>query len=137
MPMPTPQQAAANWSRGMSSSTEKWKQGVQAVQDSPTEKAANRADAYAAGVQRAVADGSYQRGLRAVSLQQWKNQTLTLGATRIAGGAAAAVPKMEAFMTNWLPFIGQVVASLPPRGDLQTNINRAVTVMNKAAEYSK
>lgn len=135
MPMPTPAQAAKNWQAGMANSGEKLKAGIQAVQESPMEKAAAAADRYAAGVQRSVSDGTYQAGLRAVSLQQWKDAAINKGVNRVASGAAAAVPKMQAFLERFLPHLANVVSGLPPRGDMETNIARATQVMRGNAQF--
>jgi len=136
MPMPTAQQAAANWARGMSNATEKIRAGVQAVTESPTEKAAARADAYAQGVQRAVSEGKFQAGLRAVSTEAWKAATLNKGVTRIAGGATEAQPKFAQFMSNFLPHVQQGVQNLPPRGTTEQNIQRAVEMMRWNSKFS-
>lgn len=137
MAMPTPQQAAANWARGMANSTEKIRSGIQAVTDSPMAKAAARADAYAQGVQRAVADRTYQNALEAVTLEDWKKASLEKGVNRVAGGAEAAKPKMAAFLTEFLPHVAQGVASLPPRGNTEQNIERAVQMMRHNSKFRR
>lgn len=131
----TPQQAAANWQKGMSNSTDKLKAGVNSVTVNPMEQAANAQDRYIAGIQKAVSSGKWQAGLRRKSLQDWKDAMNNKGAARVASGATAAVPKVQAFMGQFLPYINSVVSSLPPRGDLETNIQRANAVMRGAANF--
>lgn len=129
--MPTAQTVANSWAQGMSTAGEKIKAGVNAVTESPTAKAAARADAYMAGVQRAIASGKWQAALQAVTLQDWKTSMIDKGVTRIAAGAAAAKPKFQQFMTEFLPYLQQGVQQLQsmPRGDIEQNIQRAVTMM--------
>lgn len=135
MPMPTAAQAASNWAQGMAGSTAKLQAGIQAVSESPMEKAANAKDRYVAGVNRAAADGSYESGLRAVSLQQWKEAALNKGVARVAAGAQQAKGKMQSFMEKFLPVLASNVAALPPRGDLQQNIQRAVQLMQANSQF--
>jgi hypothetical protein len=129
--MPNAQTVANSWAQGMSTAGEKIKAGVNAVTESPTAKAAARADAYMAGVQRAIASGKWQSALQAVTLQDWKTAMNDKGVTRIAAGAAAAKPKFQQFMTEFLPYLQQGVQQLSsmPRGDIETNIQRAVSMM--------
>lgn len=131
----SPQQAAQNWSNGMQGAGAKIKAGIQAVTTSPTQLAAAASDRYQQGVLAAVASGKFAANLQAVSLQSWQQSAINKGIPRIAAGASAAVGKMQNFLTQFLPFINGVVAQLPPRGDLQTNINRAVSVMQGAANF--
>ena len=53
----TPAQIAQKWARDLAASTETIRQGVEAVSESPTSKAAARSAAYLRGVQQSVADG--------------------------------------------------------------------------------
>jgi len=137
MAMQNAADVAKKWSRNLAASTESIRQGVQSVTQNPAEKAAQRQDAYLAGVQRAVAEGKYQRGLRRVTLQSWQEAMLSKGLTRIASGASAATPKVQAFLEKWLPYQQQLQSKLAtmPRGDLQSNIQRAVTAMEFNAQF--
>ena len=137
MAMASPQNAATNWARGMANSTEKIKQGVMGGTESPTAKAAARADAYLAGVQRAVSERRYQAALEAVSTEQWKQAMLNKGVNRIAGGAEAAKGDFANFMGEFLPFVAQVVQGLPPRGTTEQNIERAVQTMRGISRFRR
>lgn len=133
------QLAADKWARNLSAAGEAIKAGVQAVTVAPTEKAAQRADAYAAGVARSVADGKYQAGLRKVTLADWQNKVLRVGLPRLAAGAAENKSKVQSFLTEFLPYVeaGQRMLESMPRGDLQTNIQRAVAMMNHNAQFRR
>jgi hypothetical protein len=137
MAMVSPATAAANWSRSLAASTEKIKAGVNSVNESPTAKAARRADAYLAGIQRAVADGRWQDSLNAVSLESWKQDMLNKGLPRIASGATAAQAKMQNFLTQFLPHVQQGKAMLEsmPRGGLEENIQRMTAMVRHNAQF--
>ena len=97
----TPQQMTDQWGNQMRNSVSRIQSGIDGVTESPTEKAAQNADAYASGVQAAVASGRYQAGCRAVSLSDWKNVTKTKVASNLSAGVTAALPKRLKFDT-WL-----------------------------------
>lgn len=127
--------AAANWVTGMSSSTEKIRKNVQAVTDSPMEKAANAVQRQVDGVIRAANSGKTARKLRSVSLDDWKNAFLTKGLNRIQSGASTAKNKFAAFMQSFLPYLQQGVSQLPPRGDLEANIARMTSMVRHNANF--
>jgi len=137
MPMPNAQQAAANWSRGMSNSTEKIRAGINAVTESPTAKAAQATDRYLQGVQQSVASGKLAASLNRVTLQDWKTAAIEKGVNRIAAGAAAAQSKFASFMNEFLPYLQAGVAQLPPRGTVDQNIERAVQMMRYNSKFRK
>lgn len=137
MAMKNAGEAARKWARNLSSSQDSIKQGVMNVTVNPAERAAARQDAYVQGVQRAVNDGKWQRGLRRVTLQSWQDAMITKGLPRISSGASAATAKVQSFLEKWLPHqeaLKQKLSSMP-RGDLQTNIARAVMAMEHNAAF--
>lgn len=134
-----PSQVAQKWSNRLSQSGEAIRQGVQAVNESPTQKAAARADAYVAGIQRAVADGKYQRGLERVSLEDWRRAMLEKGVQRISTGASQAQPKMESFLQEFLPHVesGQRMLESMPRGSLEQNVQRMIAMVQHNAKFRR
>ena len=133
------QEIARKWQRNLSGSVESIRSGVQDVTVSPTEKAASRADQYLIGVQSAVDSGRYQRGLRSVTLEQWKQAMLDKGVPRIASGAAAGAPKFQEFMQEFLPYVesGQRMLDNMPRGSLQENIARSTAMIEHLANFRR
>ncbi len=134
-----PTTISAAWARNLGAATQKITAGVQSVTVAPTQIAAQRADAYLQGVQASVQSGKYQAGLQRVTLADWQQSMVQKGIPRIASGATAAQPKMEAFLTSFLPYVeaGQRQLQSMPRGTLQDNINRAVFMMQYNAAYKK
>jgi len=133
--MLSPQQAAQKWARNLAASGESIREGVNDVTQSPTAKAADRAEAYVAGVQRNV--DKWQRGLKRISLEDWKEAMLTKALPRIASGASSGEPKMLSFLDKFLPYVAAGKKDLEriPRGDLQTNIARAVQMMEHNSKF--
>lgn len=131
------QQVADKWANSMQRAPDAYRTGVQAVTDSPTARAAAAADRMLQGVQRSIDDGTFQRGCQRVSLQQWQGDCINKGASRLATGALAAKPKVQAAMADLLPYIQSGVQQLPPRGSVQDNINRAVAMMTHMANYRR
>jgi hypothetical protein len=134
-----PKQIASKWARNLQGAQGAIQEGVRSVTESPTEKAARRADAYVQGVQRAAADGKWQEALRSVSLEQWREAMLVKGVGRVGTGAQAAIPKVEAFLSEFLPHVeaGQRKLASMPRGDLSANIARAVAMIEHNAQFRR
>jgi hypothetical protein len=135
--MKNPSDVANKWANGLAGAGSSIEKGVRAVTQNPAEKAAQRQDAWLAGVNRAASNGKYQRGLRRVTLQAWQDAMIQKGLPRIASGASQAKGKFEQFMSKWLPHqeaLKQKLSSMP-RGDLQQNIARMVAAVQHNASF--
>lgn len=129
---------ASRWSSGLGAATQRIQNGVEAVTTSPGQLAARQAQVWVQNTQAAQA--KFQRNSAAVTLQSWQNATVTKGIPRIAQGATAAEPKVQAFMSTFLPFVQAQVNQLPARGNLQQNIQRSaamIMAMTKFPGYQK
>ena len=125
-----PVAVAKKWAQNLGSAGTAITAGVNAVQTSPMSKAAANVNGYLSGVQNAVNSGKWVRGLNRRTLQDWQSAMLTKGVPRIGTGAQAAIPKMQAFMTQFLPYEASAVAALPPRGDINANKARALAMID-------
>lgn len=123
--MPTAAEAAQRWAQNFGGSGQRWAQGVQAVTVAPGALAARAKDRYASGTAAAV-DRFAANSLK-VTLADWQQITVAKGQNRLSSGAQAALPKTEAAFAKVFGWIDQTVRSLPPRGDIEANINRAAT----------
>lgn len=133
MPMPTAAQAAAKWTQNLGAAGQRITDGVNAVTVAPGQVAARNKTAYVNGVQ-AKADKWASR-TAAVPLNDWQQSVIQKGVPRIASGAQAAQPKMEAFMAKFLPYTASGVASLPARGGLEANIARSAAMIRHSANF--
>lgn len=137
--MLTASQITDKWAANLGGSTQTIRQGVEAVQVNPAEKAIARKEAYRQGVIRAVDDGSYESGLRRVTLSGWKTAMINKGLSRIATGASEAKPKFQSFMQEFIPHLQAGLTQLEsmPRGDINQNIARAVYMIQHNAEFRR
>lgn len=130
----TPQAAAAKWAQNLSAAGPQITAGVAAVSVAPGQAAARQKAVYLAQV--AANGDKWAKNVGAVSLQDWQAATTSKGIPRIAAGATAAQPKMEAFMNKLLPAIAQVKSTLPARGNLEQNITRMTAFTRGMAAMS-
>jgi hypothetical protein len=132
MAMPTPADAAARWAQQLGGAAQRYTDGVNAVKVAPGTLAARAADTWANNT--IAAKARFTANSQKVTLSDWQAAASGKGAARLASGAQAAQPKMEAALVRVFAQINQVVGSLPPRGDIEANIARAAAFargMNK------
>lgn len=117
--------AAEAWGTNFGASGTKYAAGINAVTVAPGQLAAAQKAAYLANVQASA--NVWAAKVAAVDLNTWKNAATTTGAQRLSTGATKGAPKMQAFMTNFLPVLSGVVGSLPARGTFDQNLARFTT----------
>lgn len=130
-----PATIATRWAQNLGAATQKITDGVNGVTVAPGQAAARQADVWLANTQAAQA--KWKQRVAAVPLSDWQNMMTTKGIPRIASGATAAVPKFQSFMTQFLPYVQAGRNSLPARGNLESNINRAVAMMRHNAAFKR
>lgn len=130
---------AAKWRQRTAAATQAMEDGVNAVTEAPTHKAAAAVDRMVAGVQRAAAEGKIQAGLLRVDLASWKKSMREKGIPRIATGVAAAEGDFGAFMAEFMPHIEQGKQKLKsmPRGTIEQNIARMVETVRHNASFRR
>ena len=135
----TPQQAAEKWQRRLSGASQDYINGVQSVTEAPGRRAAAAANKAAQNYQAKIADGSWARRVGNVSLGEWQQQAATKGAQRLASGAAAATPKMEGFMSEFLPYVDSARAEIDrmPNNSLEDAKARMLAWTDRMARFSR
>lgn len=120
----TPASAAAKWATNLSAAATNGtiQQGIAGVTVAPGQAAARQKTVWVQNV--TASQDKWATNVANVSLQSWQSDTVSKGLPRIASGATAAQPKMQAFMTQALPYIQNAVASLPARGNFTQNLAR-------------
>jgi hypothetical protein len=110
--------------------------GINRTTVAPGAKAATQAQVMVNNMAARVADGTWQRRVAGVTLEQWKAAAINKGVGRIAAGVDQAKEKTIAMFGKVLSAVDQAVAVVEqtPRGDLNTNIQRAVTFMNEMSK---
>jgi len=127
---------AEKWSRNMKGSTTDIRRGVENVTEAPGAKAARKSDKMLAGVQRAIADGTWQRAVAAVSLEDWKRATLDKGLGRIAAGVDNAQQSQVQMAEKLLAAVDSVKATVDqmPDDTLEDRIAKSAAFQRGMAE---
>jgi hypothetical protein len=81
-------------------------------------------------VTQAISSGRWAQGIARVGTGGWKAQTQNKQAN-YGVGLNAGAPKFDTAIAKVMAAEAQIVSSLPPRGDVNQNINRAVSVMQQ------
>jgi hypothetical protein len=133
MPMPSASDAAQRWAQNFGAAGQRWAAGVNAVTVAPGQLAARAKNLWAQNTAAAV--DRFAANSAKVTLQDWQATTIAKGQPRLASGAQAAQPKVEATFAKLFPFIQSTVNALPPRGDIEQNINRAAQFARQMHTY--
>lgn len=131
------QQITQRWVQNGTASSQKYKDSIMSLVDDPLQKAADAGALYLQKIQEAEAMGKRAAGLRAFGFDNWKKVTASKGSVRLGQGMSESQDRYMRQMTQLLPFIDNLVDTLPPRGDLNANIARADKFMRGMAGYSQ
>lgn len=133
----TAEQVMQKWAAAGAASATAVKAGVNAVQESPTAKAARQVDVWAANV--AKAKDKFVSSLNRVSLQDWKNAMLGKGIANMEAGYADRFnqTKFLSFMRVFLPYVreGAMRVRSMPKGTRQQSIDRMVEMMDHNRKF--
>lgn len=131
----SPSAAAQKWSTNLGAAAPGIEAQVRAVTEAPGLAAARQKSVW---LQRVTASADkWARRVSAVSLQDWQDSMITKGIPRIAQGATAAIPKMEQFMSEFLPYVDQGVAKIKamPKGGVEAGIARSNAMIRHNAAF--
>jgi hypothetical protein len=128
MPKLSPAALAAKWQSKTAASSEAYKAGINNVTVNPAQQAAAAKDLWISRLNEAAQAGRFEAGLAKVTLQSWKAASVDKGAANIAAGARAGAIKVEMAEREIGPQRDAIVASLPARGTLDQNIERAAAM---------
>ena len=125
--------------RRLKASIEDMRTGIERTTESPTAKAAAKADKMLAGVQKAVSSGKWSARLRKVSLQDWKDAATNKGLSRVASGIDGAAAKVEDFASQLLPYQDSLSTKINAMPDmtLEDSIARATEWMRGMAKFQR
>lgn len=133
----TPEAATGKWVNRLSGATAEITAGVDRVQTSPGQLAAQKADKWLAEVQAAAA--KWRRNTGAVSLEDWRKLMKDVGIPRIAQGAQAKQSKVLAFQRDFFPHLERGITRVEAMPDttFEDRIQRAVAMMRHNREYKR
>lgn len=135
----TPQEFADKQATRLKGSVEEIRKGVDRVKDAPTAKAATKKDKYLSGVSQAVSTGRWQRGLMAVTLQDWQDAVKEKGLNRIAQGIDGARAKVVAFAEKLNAYQDNLKKEVDKMPDTtpEDRINKMTAWVRGMAKFSK
>jgi len=135
----TAEQFAEKHARRLKGSTEDIRQGVQRVTVAPTLQAVAKKDKMIQNLTEAVQSGKWERGLKRVSLDEWKEKTLTKGIGRIAAGIDSAHDKMVDFGGQLLDYESGLQKEVETMPDLtlEDSISRMTTWVRGMAKFTR
>ena len=108
------QASSEKWARRAGQSSQDYANGVKAPRTSWAEATAGAKEAQAAGAQQAIANNSFEKGVREAGDAKWSRKANTVGAQRFGPGVAAAKGDYEQGFAPYAQVISGV--QLPPRG---------------------
>lgn len=132
----TAQEMADKWQRRTKAAGQDMAAGIAKVSEAPGVKAARQQNVMLANLQARVADGTWARRVGAVSLTDWQKAATTKGVPRVAAGVDNSLANTQKVFGDVLAAVDNAVAVVErtPRGDLNTNIQRAVTFMQEMSK---
>jgi len=124
-------QISDKWGRRMKSSITDIQNGIDSVTESPTEKAAGKADKMLNNITQAITSGKWGNSLRAVSLQDWKTKTKEKVATRLASGVDAGMAKRQKFDNYLVSTLNSVLPTINAMPDMtiEDSVNKVRALM--------
>lgn len=122
--MKSAQQAASNWSGAASRATPNFVAGVQATQKDQAGNAVAQQAALRTNWLASVDSGRWAAGVTRRGTQYWKTQT-EAKSSNYQQGYSAGANNYAAAAAKFMPAIQQGVNSLPPRGDINQNLQRS------------
>jgi len=135
----TPDEFVEKHARRLKGASEDMRRGVERVTTSPTAAAANKKDKMRTNINAAIDAGKWERGLRRVTLDEWKSKMINKGLGRVATGIDEAAPKVRAFAAEVLPFIDNLNTTVQklPDTTLEDNINRMTTFIRGMSKFQR
>ncbi len=132
----TAAEVTAKWKTRLKMATPEIESGIKKVTIAPGVKAARQADLMVRKVQEAVTSGRWARKVSGVPLEEWKESAIKKGLLRIPAGVDAATGKHEKMAEQLLKNVDEslAVVNQTPRGDLEANIQRSVTMQREMAK---
>lgn len=127
---------ASKWARVTPQRSEDYRQGVMNPRVSWSSATAAASDRYKAGIQEAIQQDRFAKGVKAAGDTRWQERAVNIGPQRFSEGVATSESRYEA---GFAPYADVIAATtLPPRfakGDPR-NLDR-VRVMSQALRKKK
>ena len=129
----TAKQIADKQIRKSQQATEDYLQGIDSVQEAPTQRAKRKKDKMKANFLKAMEEGKWEDGLDAWTNEDWKEVTKKKGGARYSDGVTEARPQIEAFHEDFQAFIDRVKVVIDKMPDVTPEQRIAKMVANAKA----
>lgn len=125
--------------RRLKQSTEDIRTGIERVTEAPTLKAAAKKQKMKTNLNAAIDSGKWERGLKRVTLEDWKKKAIEKGIGRIPAGIDEAAPKVVAFAEQLLPFQDKIQADIKKMPDvtLEDGIARMTKQVREMSKFQR
>lgn len=135
----TPEGYQEKHARRLKGAVDDIRKGVDRITENPCEQAAAKQDKMIARLTESVTTGKWARGLRKVSLDEWKTKMKDKGIPRISGGIDGAKEKVIDFARELLPHVDTGVEKIKRMPDLtiEDSINRASAFIRHMSDFRK
>lgn len=125
--MKTAAQAATNWQNAAGRAQTDWVAGIQSTQKDQAALAVQAGARYIQGVQDAYSSGRWAAGLTRRGTAYWKQQSEAKAAS-YGQGYTAGASNYQAAAQKVMAAIATGVQNLPPRGDINANLQRVYSL---------
>lgn len=122
--------------RNAQQSSEEYVKGVNATTVAPGAAAVAKKTKLVNGFLAAINSGKWEENTAAVTLDEWKRRTASVGGRNYSQGVADSQDKVEAFWDEFLPFVESVRASVNSMPD-DTEAQRDAKMLANANELRK
>ncbi len=127
--MKTAQQAAQNWQQSAGRAQTAYQEGVEGYNGDWAGATVSQQAALVAGFNNAVNSGRWAQGVQQTGTAGWKSRTVAK-LSNYGTGFNAGANRQQASITKIMGALGNIVPSLPPRGDFNQNKQRATALMD-------
>lgn len=130
---------AEKHARRLKGATEDIRRGVERVTDAPGKKAAAKQEKMKAKINEAIDSGRWANNVGKVSVEEWRDKTISKGLGRIASGIDAAHDKVVDFAGQLLPAVEKAKGMVGGMPDLtlEDSIARMSTYAREMAKFKK
>ena len=122
--MKTAAQAAAAWAGSAGRAATNYGEGVNSYSGDWAGATTRQQSVMQTNWQQAVSSGRWANGVNATGTQGWKSATQAKTSNYTTGFSAGAA-KQSVAIGKIMNFLGSAVPALPPRGDINANLQRA------------
>lgn len=118
---------------------EDMRRGINRVTEPPGQAAAAKKDKLRAKLLAKIDDGTWERRVASVSLEDWKASMLNKGVGRVASGVEAAASKVEDFAAQLIEYENSLLSRIDGMPDLtlEDSIARAREWITGMSKFSR